>query len=195
MELEHVRNAVESGADAVGFVFAKSHRQVTVEQACELAKAVPSDILKIGVFVNETMEEVERIAREVPLDVVQLHGDEDVIYTQNITLPTIKALSITNEEDVHKASEYEVDYFLFDAPGDEFRGGSGNSFDWTLLAQANIPNNKVILAGGLNAGNVNKAVNIVQPYMVDVSSGVETEKRKDAEKIQAFIKAVRDEER
>ena len=124
-----------------------------------------------------------------------MHGDEDVIYTQNITLPTIKALSITNEEDVHKASEYEVDYFLFDAPGDEFRGGSGNSFDWTLLAQANIPNNKVILAGGLNAGNVNKAVNIVQPYMVDVSSGVETEKRKDAEKIQAFIKAVRDEER
>ena len=124
MELEHVKSAVESGTDAVGFVFAKSHRQVTVEKARELATAIPDGILKIGVFVNETLEEVERIAREVPLDVVQLHGDEDALYVRNITLPTIKAFSIKNEEDVQKASEYEVDYFLFDAPGDEFRGGS-----------------------------------------------------------------------
>jgi len=195
MEREHVLSAIESGADAIGFVFADSRRQVTVNQAKALATVVPHGILKIGVFVNETREEVERIAREVPLDVVQLHGDEDPDYVRNISYPTIKALSITNEEDVQKASTYEVDYFLFDAPGEEFRGGSGNSFDWTLLQKANIPTNKVILAGGLNVNNINKAIHIVGPYMVDVSSGVETEKKKDAEKIRAFINAVREEER
>jgi phosphoribosylanthranilate isomerase len=195
MELEHVKTAVESGADAIGFVFAKSRRQVTVDQARELAKAVPSDVLKIGVFVNEALEEVERIAREVPLDVVQLHGDEDPDYVRSLSIPTIKALSIKTKEDVQQASQYEVDYFLFDAPGVEFRGGSGQSFDWSLLAKSNISHDKVILAGGLTENNINEAIHIVQPFMVDVSSGVETAQRKDAEKIRTFIRAVRDEER
>ena len=195
MELEHVKVAVESGADAIGFVFAKSRRQVTVEQAKELATAVPSNVLKIGVFVNEALEEVERIAREVPLDVVQLHGDEDSDYVQRLSLPIIKALSIRNQEDVRQASRYEVDYFLFDAPGVEYRGGSGHSFDWSLLTKANISHDKVILAGGLNEENINEAINSVKPFMVDVSSGVETAQRKDAEKIRTFIRAVRNEER
>ncbi len=195
MELEHVKTAVESGADAIGFVFAKSRRQVTVDQARELATAVPSDVLKIGVFVNEALEEVKRIAREVPLDMVQLHGDEDPDYVGRLSIPTIKALSIKTQEDVQQASQYEVDYFLFDAPGVEFRGGSGHSFDWSLLAKANISHDKVILAGGLTEHNINEAIHIVQPCMVDVSSGVETAQRKDAEKIRTFIRAVRDEER
>lgn len=195
MELEHVKTAVESGADAIGFVFAKSRRQVTVDQARELATAVPSEVLKIGVFVNEALEEVERIAREVPLDMVQLHGDEDPDYVRRLSIPTIKALSIKTKEDVQQASQYEVDYFLFDAPGVEFRGGSGHSFDWSLLAKANISPDKVILAGGLTEHNINEAIHIVQPFMVDVSSGVETAQRKDAEKIRTFIRAVRDEER
>jgi len=195
MELDHVKTAVESGADAIGFVFAKSRRQVTVDQARELATAVPSEVLKIGVFVNEPLEEVERIAREVPLDVVQLHGDEDPDYVRRISIPTIKALSIKTKEDVQQASQYEVDYFLFDAPGVEFRGGSGHSFDWSLLTKANISHDKVILAGGLTENNINEAIHIVQPFMVDVSSGVETAQRKDAEKIRTFIRAVRDEER
>lgn len=195
MELEHVKTAVESGADAIGFVFAKSRRQVTVEQARELATAVPSDVLKIGVFVNEDVEEVKRIAREVPLDVVQLHGDEDPDYVRLLSIPTIKALSIKTKADVQQASQYEVDYFLFDAPGVEFRGGSGHSFDWSLLTKANISHDKVILAGGLTEHNINEAIHIVQPFMVDVSSGVETAQRKDAEKIRTFIRAVRDEER
>ncbi len=195
MELEHVKVAVESGADAIGFVFAKSRRQVTVEQSKELATAVQSNVLKIGVFVNESLEEVGRIAREVPLDVVQLHGDEDFDYVQRLSLPTIKALSIRNQEDVRQALRYEVDYFLFDAPGVEYRGGSGHSFDWSLLTKANISHDKVILAGGLTENNINEAINSVKPFMVDVSSGVETAQRKDAEKIRTFIRAVRDEER
>ena len=195
MELEHVKVAVESGADAIGFVFAKSRRRVTVEQAKALATAIPIDVLKIGVFVNEALEEVERIAREVPLYMVQRHGDEDPDYVLRLSFPTIKALSIKTQKDVQKASQYEVDYFLFDAPGVEFRGGSGHSFDWSLLAKANISHNKVILAGGLTETNINEAINIVHPFMVDVSSGVETVQRKDAEKIRTFIRAVRDEER
>jgi phosphoribosylanthranilate isomerase len=195
MELEHVKTAIESGADAIGFVFAKSRRQVTVDQARELATAIPSNVLKIGVFVNEALEEVERIAREIPLDVVQLHGDEDPDYVRRLSIPTIKALSIKTKEDVQQASQYEVDYFLFDAPGVEFRGGSGHSFDWSLLAKENISPDKVILAGGLTENNINEAIHIVQPFMVDVSSGVETAQRKDAEKIRTFIRAVRDEER
>lgn len=195
MEPEHVQVAVESGANAIGFVFAPSRRQITVEQAQSLAPLVPPDVCKIGVFVNSTREEVERIAREVPLDMVQFHGDETAEYVRSISVPTIKALSIANEEDVQKASKYEVDYFLFDSPGVEFRGGSGHSFDWSLLAEANIPLEKVILAGGLTEHNVREAINTVKPYMVDVSSGVETAERKDAKKIRTFIRAVRDEER
>ena len=195
MELEHVKVAVQSGADAVGFVFAKSRRQVTVEQAKLLATIVPSGVLKIGVFVNETLEEVERIAREVPLDVIQLHGDENPEYVRRISLPTIKALSITTIKDVKNASQFDVDYFLFDAPGVEFRGGSGHSFDWTLLAKANISNDKVILAGGLTENNISEAIHIVKPFMVDVSSGVETEQQKDSVKIRTFIRTVKDEER
>lgn len=194
MELEHVKAAVDSGANAVGFIFAKSRRQITLEQAKLLATAVPNHVLKIGVFVNESIEEVTRIAQEVPLDVVQLHGDESPDYARNVSFPTIKALSITNEEDVKRASGYEVDYFLFDAPGVEYRGGSGHSFDWSLLEKSNIPSDKVILAGGLTASNIKEAIYTVKPFMVDVSSGVESEKRKDVAKIRTFIRAVREEE-
>lgn len=195
MELEDVKIAVDFGADAIGFVFAPSRRQLTVETAKKLASAVPNDVLKIGVFVNETPDEVNRIAGEVSLDMVQLHGDEAPEYVRQLSLPTIKALSIISFEDVRKASQYEVDYFLFDAPGVEFRGGSGQSFDWSLLEKANIPLEKVILAGGLNESNVREAIKTVNPFMVDVSSGIETEQRKDAVKIRTFIRAVRGEER
>ena len=195
MDLEHVKIAVQSGADAIGFVFAKSRRQVTVEQAKLLATVVPSGVLKIGVFVNETLEEVERIAKEVPLDMIQLHGDENPEYVRRVSLPTIKALSIKTLEDVKNASQFDVDYFLFDAPGVEFRGGSGHSFDWTLLAKANISNDKVILAGGLTENNISEAIHIVKPFMVDVSSGVETEQQKDGVKIRTFIRTVKEEER
>lgn len=194
-DTEHVQVAVEAGVNAVGFIFAKSHRQISLPEAKALAAVVPPHILKIGVFVNETKETVERYAREVPLDLVQLHGDESPEFAESISVSVIKALSITNEDDVRKAAAYNVDYYLFDTPGVEYRGGSGHTFDWTLLEKVNIPKDKVILAGGLHTENVQSAIQSVQPFMVDVSSGVETEKRKDAKKIRAFVRAVRDEER
>lgn len=194
-EVEHVRAAVDAGADAIGFVFADSRRQVTLSQAQRMTAVVPQDVLKIGVFVNETIEHIEKCAKEVPLDYVQLHGDESIEYVNSISVPVIKAFSISSKEDVQNALTYEVDLYLFDTPSIEFRGGSGKTFDWGLL-NSEIPlKEKVILAGGLNAENVRVAIQTVRPYMVDVSSGVETDQRKDESKIRAFIRAVRDEER
>jgi len=194
-DTEHVRVALESGVHAIGFVFAKSRRQISLPEAKALASVIPSDVLKIGVFVNETKENIERYAREVPLDLIQLHGDESPEFAGSLSKPVIKSFSIKNVWDVNKASDYDVAYYLFDTPGVEFRGGSGDTFDWTLLDKSNIPKEKIILAGGLHPENVQEAIQAVQPFMVDVSSGVETEKRKDANKIRAFVRAVRDEER
>lgn len=193
--VEHVLAAVDSGANAVGFVFAKSRRQISLKEAKELATVVPQGILKVGVFVNEMREQVEKYVREVPLDIIQLHGDESLEYVKGLSVPVIKAFSITDERDVQRALEFDVDYYLFDTPGVEFRGGSGQPFDWSFVEKTNIPKEKIILAGGLHAGNVQQAIQMVKPFMVDVSSGVETDKRKDAKKIRAFVCAVRDEER
>ncbi len=194
-EVEHVRAAVDAGADAIGFVFADSRRQVTLSQAQRITAVAPQDVVKIGVFVNETIENIEKYAKEVPLDYVQLHGDESIEYVNSISVPVIKAFSISSKEDVQNALTYDVDLYLFDTPSIEFRGGSGQTFDWGVLDSEDIPKDKLILAGGLTAENVRVAIQTVRPYMVDVSSGVETDQRKDESKIRAFIRAVRDEER
>lgn len=191
MEKEHVAVAVEAGADAIGFVFAPSKRQITVEKAQELAKDIPSTVLKIGVFVNPTKEELEKAYYEVPLDLIQFHGNESPDFVQSANYPSIKALTIRNEEDVERAKQYETDFFLFDAP----QAGSGITFDWQLMQGNEVPQEKVILAGGLNAENVVEAIQRVKPHMVDVSSGVERNGVKDNEKIRTFINAAKDEER
>lgn len=191
MEKEHVATAVEAGADAIGFVFAPSKRQITVEKAQELAKDIPSSVLKIGVFVNPTQEELEKAYREVPLDFVQFHGNESPDFVQSANYPCIKALSIRREEDVEHAKQYNTDFFLFDAP----QAGSGITFDWQLMKGHEVAKERVILAGGLNAENVAEAIQRVKPYMVDVSSGVERNGVKDNELIRTFIHAAKDEER
>lgn len=194
MEPEHVKVAVDAGADAIGFVFAPSKRRVTIGEARELAKDIPSHVKKIGVFVDATAEELEQTYREVPLDFVQLHGDESAELIKEIGLPSVKVFSVRSVEDVERAAQYEADYFLFDTPGTEFKGGSGLTFDWKLMDSAGVPADKVILAGGLNADNVSEAVRRVKPYMVDVSSGVELNGRKDEQLIRAFVRTVKEEE-
>lgn len=190
-EQQHVRAAVEAGADAIGFVFAPSKRQISIEQAHQLAKDIPGEVLKIGVFVNPSVEELRAAVEGVPLDYVQFHGEETPEFIRQQDYPAIKALSVRDEEDVRAAANYNVDYYLFDAPGTDFKGGSGHTFDWTLLEMAGIPRDKLILAGGLKAENIAEAVSLVSPYMVDVSSGVETDGIKDEAKINAFIQAVK----
>jgi len=190
-EQQHVQAAVEAGADAIGFVFAPSKRRVTVEQAQQLAKHVPDGVLKIGVFVNPSAEELRTAVEKVPLDYVQYHGEESPEFIRQQGYPAIKALSVRGSEDVQMAANYVVDYYLFDAPGTDFKGGSGHTFDWTLLEMVGIPREKLILAGGLQAENIEEAVSLVSPFMVDVSSGVETDSVKDIVKINAFIQALK----
>ncbi|MBE1553313.1 phosphoribosylanthranilate isomerase [Sporosarcina limicola] len=194
MEHAHVKAVVEAGVDAIGFVFAPSKRRVTVEQAKELARAIPSGVMKIGVFVDASQEEMTHAFHEVPLDFIQFHGDESPDFIKKMGLPSIKALSVQSVEDVEKATSFDVDFLLFDTPGKEFKGGSGETFDWQLLNDTDIPTDRLILAGGLNVDNVREAIQRVRPYMVDVSSGVENMGRKDEQMIHAFVRAVKNEE-
>lgn len=190
-EPEHVQTAIDAGADFIGFVFAPSKREVSIEQARALAKQIPASIKKVGVFVNADEAFLKEVYDKVPLDYIQYHGDETNAFIQHIGLPAIKALSIRNVDDVLNAALYDVDYYLFDAPGADYRGGSGHTFDWSLLEQSNIPRKKVILAGGLNPSNVEQAIGLVQPFAVDVSSGVEKDHIKNSALIQSFLQAAK----
>jgi len=188
-EVEHVKAAVAAGVDWIGFVFAPSKREITIEQATALAQHIPSSVKKVGVFVNATPQFIKEVYNRVPLDYVQYHGDESNEDIAGIGLPSIKAFSIRTKEDVERAASYDVDYYLFDAPGTDFRGGSGHRFDWSLLK--GFPKDQIILAGGLNTANIAHAIQLVQPFGVDVSSGVEQNGRKDTTLITSFLQAAK----
>ncbi|MEW9501783.1 phosphoribosylanthranilate isomerase [Jeotgalibacillus marinus] len=183
---EHVRESVSSGADFIGFVFAPSKRNVSIEQAQKLVAMLPSTVKSVGVFVNPTKEELEETIQQVGLDIVQLHGDETAEFCASISKPVIKAFSINSVEDFDQTNDYPVDYHLVDAPGSTYRGGSGHTFDWSLI-QNQQKKTSLILAGGLSVENITQAIKTVKPYAVDVSSGVETDGVKDGQKIQEFI--------
>ncbi|OJE49111.1 N-(5'-phosphoribosyl)anthranilate isomerase [Bacillus proteolyticus] len=187
-DVETAKRACEYGADALGFVFAESKRKITPEQAKEIIEEIPAHVLKVGVFVNESVEVIQKIADECGLTHVQLHGDEDNHYIGRLKIPSIKAVGVALEQDMEHAKKYETDYMLFDSPKEKFRGGNGKTFSWELLAHMpKALREKTILAGGLNIINIEEAIQTVQPYMVDVSSGVETEGKKDLKKIKQFI--------
>ncbi|MFZ7755346.1 phosphoribosylanthranilate isomerase [Bacillus thuringiensis] len=187
-DVETAKSACEYGADALGFVFAESKRKITPKRAKEIIQELPANVLKIGVFVNESVEVIQKIADECGLTHVQLHGDEDNHQIRRLNIPSIKSLGVTSESDMKNAQGYEADYILFDSPKEKFHGGNGKTFSWELLGH--MPKElqkKTILAGGLNALNIEEAIRIVRPYMIDVSSGVEIEGKKDVEKIKQFI--------
>ncbi|MED0901420.1 phosphoribosylanthranilate isomerase [Bacillus nitratireducens] len=192
-DVETAKHACKYGADAIGFVFAESKRKITPGQAKEIIQELPANVLKVGVFVNESVEVIQKITDECGLTHVQLHGDEDNHQIRRLNIPSIKALGVTSEDDMKNAQTYEVDYILFDSPKEKFHGGNGKKFSWELLAH--MPKDsreKTILAGGLNTINIEEAIQTVQPYMVDVSSGVETEGKKDLKKIKQFIKKAKE---
>ncbi|ENQ3079573.1 phosphoribosylanthranilate isomerase [Bacillus cereus] len=178
--------ACEYGADAIGFVFAESKRKITPEQAKQIIEELPENVMKVGVFVNESMEVIENIATYCGLTHVQLHGDEQNYHIKRLNIPSIKAVGVSSSEDIERAAEYETDFILFDSPKEQFHGGNGKTFSWELL-RSNPIEQKCILAGGLNLENITEAIEMVRPYMVDVSSGVETNGKKDIEKIKQFI--------
>ena len=190
---EDIHAAVDSGADALGLVFyAKSPRHVTVQQAAELAKTVPPFVTLVGLFVNPTANEIADVLSKVPLDVLQFHGEEEPLFCMQFGRPWLKAIRVKPGVDlVECASRYsDAQGLLLDAFVDGTQGGTGTTFDWALIpADLPLP---VILSGGLDVGNVGDAIRQVQPYAVDVSSGVEAAKGiKDAAKIAAFINEVK----
>jgi phosphoribosylanthranilate isomerase len=186
--------AVENGADALGFVFAESKRKITKEQAKAIIMQLPEHVEKVGVFVNEKPDVIQEIVAYAGLTVVQLHGDETPEDCMAFSKPTIKALSIESKKDLEKIHEYPCDYFLLDSPKGKYRGGNGVAFDWSLLSGSNFGGKKVILAGGLRVDNVLEAIVKVNPEMVDVSSGVETDGIKDLLKIEKFIERAKSRE-
>lgn len=183
--------AVQFGADAIGLIFAESKRRISVERAKEIVLQLPEQVYKVGVFVNETKEQIEKVAASVGLTHIQLHGDETATFSQSLSLPVIKAFSFQDNESLKNMDGFPSDYILLDSPKGKYRGGNGTAFEWDKVNQRLIDGKKVILAGGLNIDNVEQAIHIIKPFMVDVSSGVETNGTKDLAKIKAFIEKVK----
>ena len=187
-----VHAAVDAGADAVGLVFyPASPRHVDLPTAAALARLVPPLVSVVGLFVNADPARVRQTLAEVPISLLQFHGDEDEVYCQQFDRPYLKAARVTPGLDLvqYCRNFTSAQAIILDAYVDGY-GGGGVAFDWSLIpASLDRP---VVLSGGLHAGNVGEAIARVHPAAVDVSSGVESSKGiKDAEKIRAFIAAVR----
>lgn len=180
---EAVKTAVSAGADYIGFVFAPSKRQVTLEQATELAKFIPSHIQKVGVFVSPSRAELLEAVDKVGLDLVQVHGQVVDKLFENLPCGSIQAVQVDGDGHVPNS---QADYLLFDAPV----AGSGQTFDWGQLDTTEL-SQPFFIAGGLNEDNVEEAIQHFTPYAVDVSSGVETNGQKNHEKIRRFIERVK----
>ena len=180
---EAVKTAVSAGADYIGFVFAPSKRQVTLDQAAELAKLISSDVKKVGVFVSPSRAELLEAVDKVGLDLVQVHGQVVDKLFENLPCGSIQAVQVDGDGHVPNS---QADYLLFDAPV----AGSGQTFDWGRLDTTELAQ-PFFIAGGLNEDNVEEAIQHFTPYAVDVSSGVETNGQKDHEKISRFIERVK----
>ena len=207
-KVETIPAVVEAKPDYMGLVFASSKRQVTVDQAKTLVEELHKQYTKrynngaeqsnndeiktVGVFVNETLDNLVTIATEVNLDAVQLHGDEDEAFIKALKEKTDvevwKAVQIRSSTDAEAWIDSSADMLLFDAYHKDERGGTGEVFDWSCLDEFERP---FMLAGGIDSTNVAHAIRTVRPYGIDISSGIETDGVKDDEKIKAFTNIVR----
>lgn len=205
--LADAKLAVTAGADAVGFVFAPSPRQISEEAAAEIVEALPSNIVKIGVTVNQSPESVAKLANNVGLTGIQLQGDEaaNQLWAYRSALTSCKIIKTLQVRQILaggegylypylKESEF-LDAVLLDSGTNGQRGGTGVTFDWTAAAAVVAKIKQwlpVIVAGGLSPDNVSNAIHTFEPWGVDVVSGVESERgRKDETKVNKFVTAVR----
>lgn len=192
-DIDSAHVAVEAGAKALGFVFARSSREVCPEKAKEIIKALPNNVLKVGVFVNASVSSVKEIAKYCDLTTLQFHGKESVDYCQQFKRPVVKAIKVAEDGRLFPdPARYKgiVKAFLADTYQSGADGGTGKTFPWKEVATIK-GYGLVILAGGLNPNNIFQALSVAQPWGVDVSSGVETKGRKDSKKIKKFIQEVR----
>ena len=190
--------------DYVGFVFAKSERQVTKELAEKLKNELDPAIIRVGVFVNQPLDWVADLVNRDIISYVQLHGDEDQKYItklrssisnnvigadRDMKTGIIKAVRVKEEVDIDRANSYDCDYILLDTYSVECEGGNGKPFDWSMIKKMKKP---FFLAGGINEMNVLQAIQMVRPYGVDASSGLETDGYKDVGKIRNFVEKIRE---
>lgn len=187
--LEDIEVVNQLKPDYIGFIFVEnSKRYINPIQAFQLKKALNKNIKAVGVFVDEDIDIIKDIVEMNIIDMVQVHGSEDEIYLDNlrqaIKVPVIQAYKINTLDDVLKAVDSKADYILLDSK----TGGSGSSFDWSLIKELK---RDYFLAGGLSSDNVRDAIQTLNPYAVDVSSGIEIDGLKDKEKMCAFVEKVR----
>lgn len=187
--LNDTMDAIELGADYLGFNFyPDSPRFVDYETAAKIIEEIPSNIPKVGVFVNEDLGKVVDLAIELGLDMLQFHGDESAESLNPLGRPWYKAFRLKEMEDVLEIPKYQCDWILADAYSDKAYGGTGLTAHWDLVHAAGNFGKKIILAGGLNPDNIAVAIATVKPFMVDVASGVEASPgQKDRHKLEVFL--------
>jgi phosphoribosylanthranilate isomerase len=183
--------AAEAGAEALGFVFYEaSPRSVSLKTASSIVRQLPPFLIKVGVFVDAPPEVVTRAVRECRLSLLQFHGSETPEYCLQFGVMTMKAFQVKDAASLLKISNYKTDAWLLDAYSAEAKGGTGETFNWDHAIEAKRWGRPIFLAGGLTPANVVQAVRCVQPYGVDVSSGVESAPgKKDPDKVRAFVQA------
>jgi phosphoribosylanthranilate isomerase len=184
-DIDYVNEALP---DFIGFVFAKSRRQVSVAWAEAMRPKLRAEITPVGVFVNEPLANVAKLLKDHTIDMAQLHGSEDESYIKELRSltgkPIIKAVRVLSREDIQNAEQSSADFLLLDNGS----GGSGKSFDWNLVGQVQKP---FFLAGGLTIDNIEQAIKATNPYAADLSSGVETDGKKDKNKILEIVRRIK----
>ena len=202
----HVEAAINAGADYLGFVFVESRRRIDPKQVRKITEQVPQNIGKVGVFVSPSFEEVQATIQTAQLTAIQLHGKvlpslQTAIQKGVFAHRKIAVIQAFNGEAETLEQDFlscQADFGLLDAPVRDhpYAGGNGQSFDWQKAARKPLPlSERFFIAGGLHAENVEEAIQLFRPYAVDVSSGVETQGKKDSRKIEQFIHLVKEKKR
>jgi phosphoribosylanthranilate isomerase len=191
--VDDAEEAVEAGANALGLMFYPgSPRHVSLEQAQSIERHLPAYIIRVGVFADQPPEDVFSAMHRCGLHLLQFHGQETPEYCQQFGIMTMKAFRIRNGQSLLEIPKYKTDSILLDSYVAGKQGGTGEAFNWNLAVEAQKFGKPIFLAGGLTPDNVAIAVQIVKPFAVDVSSGVEKSPgKKDSAKMRAFVAAVR----
>lgn len=192
--LKDAKLAIELGATAIGFIFyKKSPRNIPIHTAKAISDQIPKDIIKVGVFVNESTKIIKSIITSCNLNMIQLHGTESIEDCKQYDIPVIKAFHVNTIDDINRIIDYKpnIDYVLLDTKSKTSYGGTGKIFNWDIANIAKQHNIPIFLSGGITPSNINEAINKVNPDFIDLSSSIEVSPGiKDSKKITKLFKAL-----